>query len=100
MRCVLTGVEFDPAEQKDSEHIIPASLGGNLKSRTVICPKANNLTSALDTALYGVFLGINAIFRIASERDRQNIKLFHFETDDKYRSKNRLIQNRIGEIDV
>jgi hypothetical protein len=82
MRCVLTGVEFDPAEQKDGEHIIPASLGGNLKSRSVICPEANNLTSGLDTALYEVFRGTNAQFGIASERDRQNPKLYYFETPD------------------
>ena len=82
MRCLLTGKEFDPKDQTDGEHIIPASLGGNLKSRTVICPEANNLTSRLDTALYEIFKLSNAQFRITSERDRGTLRKYYFSASD------------------
>ena len=79
MKCVLTLSEFDPTQQQDGEHIIPASLGGNLKSRHVICPAANTGTSKLDAALYEIFKITNGMFQITSERDRKNVKTVTLE---------------------
>lgn len=81
-KCVLTLVDFDPSEQKDGEHIIPASLGGNLKSRFIISSEANNQTGKLDAALEKVFQLLKAQFRIANERDRSNIRKYSYTSDN------------------
>jgi hypothetical protein len=75
---VLTLTDFDLSEHSDGEHILPAFLGGNLKSKRVISPQANTQTGHLEKALEIAFKNMPAIFRITNERYRRDFKKIEF----------------------
>lgn len=69
MKCYLTGVELTETN-KSLEHILPNALGGQLKSREVLCSDANlNLSKSIDTEFNKIFEGTYR--RLPLDKDRQ-----------------------------
>jgi len=55
MKCYLTGVDITE-ENKSLEHILPNALGGQLKSRSVLCSEANSkLSDLIDTPFNKIY---------------------------------------------
>ncbi|MCB0703236.1 MAG: hypothetical protein KDC55_11070 [Ignavibacteriae bacterium] len=69
MKCYLTGVELKK-ENKSLEHILPNALGGQLKSKKVLCSSANlKLSNSIDTEFNKIFEGTYR--RLPLDKDRQ-----------------------------
>jgi hypothetical protein len=68
MKCYLTGVDITESN-KSLEHILPNALGGQLKSKSVLCSEANlKLSELIDTPFNKIFEGIYR--RLPLEKDR------------------------------
>lgn len=68
MKCYLTGANITD-ENKSLEHILPNALGGQLKSRAILCSKANlKLSKIVDTPFNKIFEGIYR--RLPIDKDR------------------------------
>ncbi|MFL0087957.1 HNH endonuclease [Tenacibaculum maritimum] len=69
MKCYLTGVELKK-ENKSLEHILPNALGGQLKSKEVLCSDANlKLSDLIDKEFNKIFEGTYR--RLPLDKDRQ-----------------------------
>lgn len=69
MKCYLTGIELSE-DNKSLEHILPNALGGQLKSREVLCSEANlKLSDLIDTEFNEIFEGTYR--RLPLDKDRQ-----------------------------
>jgi hypothetical protein len=70
MKCYLTGIEITE-DNKSLEHILPNALGGQLKSRSVLCSVANlKLSELIDTPFNKIFEGTYR--RLPLEKDRES----------------------------
>jgi len=68
MKCYLTGVNITD-DNKSLEHILPNALGGQLKSRNVLCSEANlKLSNLIDTPFNKIFEGTYR--RLPLDKDR------------------------------
>lgn len=72
MKCYLTGADITD-KNKSLEHILPNALGGQLKSRSVLCSKANlELSEIIDTPFNKIFEGIYR--RLPLDKDRNSTR--------------------------
>jgi len=68
MKCYLTGAEITE-DNKSLEHILPNALGGQLKSRSILCSEANlQLSELIDTPFNKIFELIHR--RLPLDKDR------------------------------
>lgn len=67
--CIFCGVDI--SKNYSTEHIIPANIGGKLKSNKIVCRKCNNiLGTEIDDELYNKFGIFDDLLELKKERGK------------------------------
>lgn len=83
--CIFCGVDI--SKNYSTEHIIPANIGGKLKSNKIVCRKCNNiLGTEIDDELYNKFGIFDDLLELKKERGKTAKVIANYD-GKKYRLK-------------